>query len=325
MNIGKLNWKQQTLPLARIKKIMKYDEAIMAEIERERDLLLVSQQHEASAAALSSSSSGGSQLQPLLSTAQSSINQRFMIAGEAPVILSKACELMVKELSVRAWRHTEKNRRRTLQKQDIHAAVAESDVFDFLIDIVPRVALHPPPATTTSTVPGEMQSVAYNMMDQQPPTTHSMASTAASHTPAASDFHQIQYTMMMQQQQQQLQDQNHGQGGDAMPAQDLQQQQQPHHQQQQHQQHPMMMYMPQMHGHLSQAQASTTTIQSQQDHQNLQLSEHDFSHLLQQQHQLQQQGHQQGHHDMRSSSSSTPTAPTGETGQNQMDNGSGHS
>ena len=66
-------------------------------------------------------------------------NTRFMIAGEAPVLLGKACELLIKELTVRAWKHTERNRRRTLQRQDIHAAVGESEVFDFLIDIVPRV------------------------------------------------------------------------------------------------------------------------------------------------------------------------------------------
>ena len=41
--------------------------------------------------------------------------------------------------SFRAWRHTERNRRRTLQRQDLHAAVGESEVYDFLIDIVPRV------------------------------------------------------------------------------------------------------------------------------------------------------------------------------------------
>lgn len=64
---------------------------------------------------------------------------RFMIAGEAPILLGKACEMLVKELSIRAWKHTERNRRRTLQKQDIHAAVGESEVYDFLIDFIPRV------------------------------------------------------------------------------------------------------------------------------------------------------------------------------------------
>jgi len=61
-----------------------------------------------------------------------------MIAGEAPVLLSKACELLVRELTIRAWRHTGHSRRRTLQKQDVCAAVSESEVYDFLIDIVPR-------------------------------------------------------------------------------------------------------------------------------------------------------------------------------------------
>jgi nuclear transcription factor Y gamma len=67
-------------------------------------------------------------------------NIKFMISGEAPVLMSKACELLVKELSQRAWQHTERSRRRTLQRQDLHQAVGESEVYDFLIDIVPRVA-----------------------------------------------------------------------------------------------------------------------------------------------------------------------------------------
>jgi len=64
---------------------------------------------------------------------------KFMISAEAPLLMSKACELLIKEMSSRAWQHTERNRRRTLQRQDVHAAVGESEVYDFLIDIVPRV------------------------------------------------------------------------------------------------------------------------------------------------------------------------------------------
>jgi len=100
------NWKAQVLPLARIKKIMKSEEAIH------------SADHQ---------------------SASSSTYQRFMIAGEAPVLLEKACELLVRDLTVRAWRHTERCRRRTLQRQDVHAAVGENEVYDFLIDIVPRI------------------------------------------------------------------------------------------------------------------------------------------------------------------------------------------
>ncbi|KAG4089134.1 histone-fold-containing protein [Neocallimastix lanati (nom. inval.)] len=42
------------------------------------------------------------------------------------------------ELTLRAWMHAEENKRRTLQKSDIATAVSKSDMYDFLIDIVPR-------------------------------------------------------------------------------------------------------------------------------------------------------------------------------------------
>lgn len=81
---------------------------------------------------------------------QEKSNVKFMISGEAPVLMSKACELLIKDLSFRAWRHTERNRRRTLQRQDLHAAVGESEVYDFLIDIVPRVNAAPPAPTAAA-------------------------------------------------------------------------------------------------------------------------------------------------------------------------------
>lgn len=39
---------------------------------------------------------------------------------------------------MRAWIHAEENKRRTLQRSDIASALSKSDMFDFLIDIVPR-------------------------------------------------------------------------------------------------------------------------------------------------------------------------------------------
>ena len=80
---------------------------------------------------------------------------KFMISGEAPVLMSKACELLIKDLSFRAWRHTERNRRRTLQRQDLHAAVGESEVYDFLIDIVPRVTT-PKTSVQSTSLDGSM-------------------------------------------------------------------------------------------------------------------------------------------------------------------------
>nr|QVG73960.1 nuclear factor Y transcription factor [Asarum sieboldii] len=61
-----------------------------------------------------------------------------MISAEAPVLFAKACELFVLELTIRSWIHAEENKRRTLQKNDIAAAITRTDVFDFLVDIVPR-------------------------------------------------------------------------------------------------------------------------------------------------------------------------------------------
>lgn len=67
-----------------------------------------------------------------------------MISAEAPVLFAKAAEIFVTELSLRAWIHTEDNKRRTLQRNDIAMAINKFDQFDFLIDIVPRDELKPP-------------------------------------------------------------------------------------------------------------------------------------------------------------------------------------
>jgi nuclear transcription factor Y gamma len=61
-----------------------------------------------------------------------------MISAEAPVLFAKACEIFIIELTHRAWFHTEEGKRRTLQKNDIAQCIANTDIFDFLIDIIPR-------------------------------------------------------------------------------------------------------------------------------------------------------------------------------------------
>ncbi|KAI6692473.1 hypothetical protein NL676_020183 [Syzygium grande] len=87
------DFKNHSLPLARIKKIMKADEDVR------------------------------------------------MISAEAPIVFARACEMFILELTLRSWNHTEENKRRTLQKNDIAAAITRTDVFDFLVDIVPREEL----------------------------------------------------------------------------------------------------------------------------------------------------------------------------------------
>ncbi|CAL9037613.1 unnamed protein product [Musa banksii] len=84
------DFKNHSLPLARIKKIMKADENVR------------------------------------------------MISAEVPVVFAKACEMFILELTLRSWIHTEENKRRTLQKNDIAAAITNADMFDFLVDIIPR-------------------------------------------------------------------------------------------------------------------------------------------------------------------------------------------
>lgn len=61
-----------------------------------------------------------------------------MIASESPVVFAKACEMFILELTLRSWSHAEENKRRTLQRNDIAAAITKTDIFDFLVDIVPR-------------------------------------------------------------------------------------------------------------------------------------------------------------------------------------------
>ncbi|XP_015586838.1 nuclear transcription factor Y subunit gamma [Cephus cinctus] len=108
--ITTMDLKTQSLPLARIKKIMKLDEEVK------------------------------------------------MISAEAPMLFSKAAEIFIHELTLRAWVHTEDNKRRTLQRNDIAMAITKYDQFDFLIDIVPRDELKQSKAQTDSTVRTSMNS-----------------------------------------------------------------------------------------------------------------------------------------------------------------------
>lgn len=67
-----------------------------------------------------------------------SLLKGLMISYEVPVIFSKGAEAFVEELTIRAWTKAEASSRRTLQKPDIIEALNDSEMYDFLIDIVPR-------------------------------------------------------------------------------------------------------------------------------------------------------------------------------------------
>ncbi|QCD77087.1 nuclear transcription factor Y subunit C-2-like [Vigna unguiculata] len=65
-----------------------------------------------------------------------------LVAAETPVVFSKACELFIMELTMKAWANAEDNNRRTIKKCDIASAIAKTDVFDFLDDIAPLPGNH---------------------------------------------------------------------------------------------------------------------------------------------------------------------------------------
>lgn len=81
-----------------------------------------------------------------------------MISAEAPMLFSKAAEIFIHELTLRAWVHTEDNKRRTLQRNDIAMAITKYDQFDFLIDIVPRDELKQSKAQSDNSVRTSMNS-----------------------------------------------------------------------------------------------------------------------------------------------------------------------
>ena len=57
-----------------------------------------------------------------------------LIASEVPVLLAKACELFMKDLTMRTWTVTESRNRKTLGLGDLASACRQDEVFDFLID-----------------------------------------------------------------------------------------------------------------------------------------------------------------------------------------------
>ena len=73
-----------------------------------------------------------------------------MISAEAPILFAKGCDIFITELTMRAWIHAEENKRRTLQRSDIASAISKSDMFDFLIDVVPREEANPQKRTAST-------------------------------------------------------------------------------------------------------------------------------------------------------------------------------
>lgn len=52
-----------------------------------------------------------------------------MISAEAPVLFAKAAQIFITELTLRAWIHTEDNKRRTLQVMQTHIGKTRASNF----------------------------------------------------------------------------------------------------------------------------------------------------------------------------------------------------
>jgi len=108
-----------------------------------------------------------------------------MISAEAPILFAKGCDIFITELTMRAWIHAEENKRRTLQRSDIASALSKSDMFDFLIDIVPReeASAHAKRANTGQASAQQAAQAAAAQHQPQMPGNH-----AGQHPMAATDY-----------------------------------------------------------------------------------------------------------------------------------------
>ncbi|KAG8662502.1 nuclear transcription factor Y subunit C-1 isoform X2 [Manihot esculenta] len=59
-----------------------------------------------------------------------------MISADTPILLSKACELFILELTLRSWLQTQECKRQMLQRFDIARAIRLVDTLDFLVELV---------------------------------------------------------------------------------------------------------------------------------------------------------------------------------------------
>lgn len=177
-----------------------------------------------------------------------------MISAEAPVMFAKACEMFILELTLRSWIHTEENKRRTLQRNDIAMAITKTDIFDFLIDIVPRDDIKP----AKKVMPTDPSAYYYSIQQAQAGAGGgvpaggqgggmmdlAMYQQQQQQQIAAQAQHQQQLAMYMQQQQvQQQQPQQQGSWPSQQQQMQMQQLQQMTQQQQQYQQQPSQQQM----------------------------------------------------------------------------------
>ena len=106
-----------------------------------------------------------------------------LIGVEVPVLLRKACDMFMKDLTMRTWAHTEAKQRKTLGLGDLGDAMKEDEMFDFLIDFQPHVV-------TTSAASKKRTKSSPSSMNMTSSTTTTTTSTANT-TKASGVFQKI--------------------------------------------------------------------------------------------------------------------------------------
>ncbi|KAL3378158.1 hypothetical protein AABB24_004201 [Solanum stoloniferum] len=69
--------------------------------------------------------------------AMKSNDQVKMVSAHSTVLLSKAIEMFIMELTLRAWMQADQGKCQTLKRYDFARAIRDEELFDFLSDIVP--------------------------------------------------------------------------------------------------------------------------------------------------------------------------------------------
>ncbi|CAI2377373.1 unnamed protein product [Moneuplotes crassus] len=64
-----------------------------------------------------------------------------MISAEVPVLLSKACEMFITEITHRSYFHTKRAKRKVIQRSDLAQTIASDDIYDYLQDVMPKEEL----------------------------------------------------------------------------------------------------------------------------------------------------------------------------------------
>lgn len=184
------------MPFGRVKKIMKTIDVALLELKRIAD-----ESEENSSNNHNKNNNDGNQID------DRRYRYTFMIANEVPYVMAKAAEMFIRDITTRAWYHTDQNRRKTIQRPDIIHATSSTEMYDFLIDVIPHATTECSHTNDTTTALSS-DPVMYTEMpffNQQPPLPPTLPPSGndvvPTESPLPSDV--TQQPLVLEQQQQQ--------------------------------------------------------------------------------------------------------------------------